>query len=151
MKRLFGEPSAQYTPEQVKFGGVPGMLDVAGRVKPVGDIDIGRMLWAGEVLDESQRFNKALRDIAVRADLYPKDSWGPAMLRGIEREAVIDAVLLSMYWHKPVDASPREQIGLEIKFLQRRAQWEHCRQRMHPVVVYFNKPQFQAFQGRQLR
>ena len=31
--------------------------------------------------------------------------WGPAMLRRIERDADIDVVLLSIYWHKPADAS----------------------------------------------
>ena len=42
----------------VYFGGVLGMLDVADRVKPVEDIDIGRTRWAHEVLDETQRFIK---------------------------------------------------------------------------------------------
>ena len=54
---MVGESSAQYTPEKVKFGGAPGRLEVADRGKPVADIDIGRMRWACEVLDESQRFS----------------------------------------------------------------------------------------------
>ena len=41
----------------------------------------------------------------MRGDLYPKDSWNPATLRRIERGVDIDAVLLSMCWRKPADAS----------------------------------------------
>ena len=59
MNNMVDESSAQYTSEEVKFGGVLGTLDVADRVKPVEDVDIGRMRWACEVLDETQRFSKA--------------------------------------------------------------------------------------------
>ena len=102
---MVGESSARFTPEEVKFGGVLGMLNVADRAKLVEDIDIGRVRWACEVVYETQSFNKVLGDIAVCGDLYPKDSWGPAMLRRIERDAGIDAVLLPIYWHRPADAS----------------------------------------------
>ena len=54
---MVGEPSAQYTQYEVKFGGVLGTLDAADRVKPVEDIDIGRMRWARGVFDEPQRFS----------------------------------------------------------------------------------------------
>eukprot|EP00974_Lingulodinium_polyedra_P000450 45217-Lingulodinium_polyedra.AAC.1 len=50
MKKLGGS----YTPDQVKFGGVRGMLDLADRVKPISDMDTGRMRWACELLDETQ-------------------------------------------------------------------------------------------------
>jgi len=104
IKKMVGESSARYIPEEVKLGGVHGMLDVADRVKPVEDIDIVRTSWAREVLDEPQRFSKVSGDIAVRGDLYPKDSWDPAMLRRIERGVDIEAMLLSIYWHKPAYA-----------------------------------------------
>eukprot|EP00974_Lingulodinium_polyedra_P092333 8946505-Lingulodinium_polyedra.AAC.1 len=42
MKKLGGggDPG-QYRSDQVKFGGVLGMLGVSGRVKPVSDMDVG--------------------------------------------------------------------------------------------------------------
>ena len=60
MQNFVGESSTQYTPEEVKFGGVLGMFDVADRVNPVKYKDIGRMHWAREVFDATQRFSKAL-------------------------------------------------------------------------------------------
>ena len=92
MRKMVGESSAQYTPEEVKCGVALGMLEVADRVKPVEDIDIGRTRWACEGLEETQRFRKVLGDIAVRGDLYAKGSWDPTMLRRIEHDADIDAV-----------------------------------------------------------
>ena len=62
---MVGESSTQYTSDEVKFGGVLGVLDVADRVQPVDDIDIGRMRWACEVLDETQRFSKVLGNCGV--------------------------------------------------------------------------------------
>ena len=41
----------------------------------------------------------------MRGDLYPKDSWDPAMLLRIERDADIDAALLSICWRKLADAA----------------------------------------------
>ena len=41
----------------------------------------------------------------MRGDIYPKGSWGPTVIRRIERDVDIDAVLLSIYWRKPADAS----------------------------------------------
>ena len=60
---MVGEPSAQYTQYEVKFGGVLGTLDAADRVKPVEDIDIGRTRWACEVLGETQRFSEVFLGI----------------------------------------------------------------------------------------
>ena len=39
-------------PDAVKFGGCFGMLDLEDRVKPFDELDVGRMRWACEVLDE---------------------------------------------------------------------------------------------------
>ena len=83
MKKLIGELATQYSPEEVKFGGVLGMLDVAYRVQPVDDIDIARMRWACKVLDETHIFRTALGDLAARGDIYSRDTWGPALLRRI--------------------------------------------------------------------
>ena len=100
-KKLQGETSTPYRPEEVKFGGVLGMLDVADRVKPITELDAGRMRWACELLDQGQKFNKVLGDIAVRGEFTGDDTWSPASLRRVERDAEIDVVLLSLYWHKP--------------------------------------------------
>ena len=105
MKKLAGDHPTQYVPDSVKFGGVLGMLDVTDRVKPISEMDVGRMRWACGVLDETHKFSKVVGDIAVRGDMLSRDSWEPAMLRRVERDADIDVVLLSIYWHRPSDAN----------------------------------------------
>ena len=73
---MVGESSTQYTSDEVKFGGVLGMLDVVDRVAPVVDTDSGRARWARDVLDEAQRFSKVLGDNAVRGEITAKGTWG---------------------------------------------------------------------------
>ena len=72
MKKMVGESSAQHTPEEVKFGGLLGMLDVADRVEPLEDIGIGRMRCACEVLDGTQRFSKVLGTLRRVGILIPR-------------------------------------------------------------------------------
>ena len=72
MKKMVGESSAQDTPEEVKFGGVLGMLNVADRVKPVEDIDIGRVRLACEVLDEPERFSKVVGTLRCVGIFIPR-------------------------------------------------------------------------------
>ena len=78
MKKLIGESSTQYSPEEVKFSGALGMLDEAYRAQPVGDIDIARMRGACEVLDEAQRFNTAFGGFAACVDLFSQRHVGPS-------------------------------------------------------------------------
>ena len=74
MQNMVGESSAQRSPEEVKFGGVLVLLGVAADcVKPVHGIDIGRVGWAREALGQTQRFNKALDDIAAHGGLIFDD------------------------------------------------------------------------------
>ena len=94
MNNMVGESCAQYTLVEVKFHGALGMLDVADRVKPVADIDIGRMRWACEVLDGTKRFRKVFGDIAQRGGLYPKGALGPTMLRQTERKGTMVSLVL---------------------------------------------------------
>ena len=96
--KLFG---AGYSPDETKFGGVLGWLDLGDRSKPITDMDVGRMRWAAETLDETQKYGKILGDIAVRAEFPASESWTPSMLRRVDLDATIDVVCLSLYWHKP--------------------------------------------------
>ena len=94
-----------YTAEEVKFGGVLGMLDLEDRAKPTSEMDTGRMKWACELLDSTHRFSKILGDIVVRAEFPSDDNWAPGVLRRVEADAVIDVVCLSLFWHKPKNAA----------------------------------------------
>ena len=88
-------------PDSVKFGGCFGMLNLEDRIKPFDELDIGRMRWACEVLDETRKVSKVLGDIVVRADVPDTDTFQAAALRRVERDADIDVVILSIYWHRP--------------------------------------------------
>ena len=101
LKKLNGDGAAAYLPDEVKFGGVLGWLDLSDRVKDIKDMDVGRMRWACEVLDETHKFSKVLGDIVVRGEFAAADVWAPAVLRRVESDAAIDVVCLSIYWHMP--------------------------------------------------
>ena len=67
--------AGQYAPDAVKFGGTLGLLNVTDRVAPISDMDVGRMRWACEVLDETHRISMVLGDIAVRGEIESKEAW----------------------------------------------------------------------------
>ena len=98
---LHGTSDASYLPDEVKFGGVLGWLDLDDRTKPMSEMDVGRMRWACEVLDETHKFGKVVQDIVVRGDFLSSDTWQSAALRRVDVDAAIDVVCLSIYWHKP--------------------------------------------------
>ena len=96
---------ATYAADEVKFGGALGFLDLEDRAKDMSEMDVGKMRWACETLDETQKFSKVLGDIAVRAEIAARDAWEPRMLRRVDGDAGIDVVCLSLFWHKPSDNS----------------------------------------------
>ena len=49
-----------FAPDAVKFGGCFGMLNLEDRIKPFDELDVGRMRWACEVLDETRRVSQVL-------------------------------------------------------------------------------------------
>ena len=55
-----------YSADEVKFGGAFGFLDLEDRAKEMSEMDVGRMRWACETLDESHKFNIIVGDIVVR-------------------------------------------------------------------------------------
>ena len=117
------EDGNQYVPDEVKFGGVLGWLDLDDRTKPMSEMDIGRMRWACEVLDETRKFSKALGDIVVRADITSTDAWQAGMLRRVDVDASIDVVCLSIYWHKPqndADEHPLNNLCRDLVFSAQR-------------------------------
>ena len=64
-----------YAADEVKFGGVLGILDLEDRAKEMSEMDVGRMRWACEILDETQKFSKILGDIVVRSEFASCDVW----------------------------------------------------------------------------
>ena len=94
---------ATYSTDEVKFGGVLGILDLEDRAKGMSEMDVGRMRWACESLDESHKFSKILGDVMVRGEFPVTDAWQPAMLRRVDLDVAIDVVCLSLYWHKPLN------------------------------------------------
>ena len=115
--------TAQYSPDAVKFGGTLGMLNVRDRVAPISDMDVARMRYGCEVLDETHRFSKVLEDIAVHGEIESKDEWAAGDLRRVERDAEIDVVLMSIYWHMPSDASqthPLKDLARDLEFSAQR-------------------------------
>ena len=97
-KEVLSKMKQNFAPYVVKLGGCLGMLDLEDRVKPFDELDVGRMRWACEVLDETHKFNKVLGDIVVRADVPNLDTFEAAVLQWVERDADIDVVLLFIYW-----------------------------------------------------
>ena len=77
------------------------MLNLEDRIKPFDELDVGRMRWACEVLDETRKVSQVLGDIAVRSDFLEADTFQAAALQRVERDADIDVVILSIYWHRP--------------------------------------------------
>ena len=90
-----------YSADEVKFGGALGFLDLEDRAKEMSEMDVGRMRWACETLDETHKFSKILGDIAVRAEFASTETWQPGALRRVDGGAAIDVVCLSLFWHKP--------------------------------------------------
>ncbi len=81
-----------YTPDLAKFGGTLAMLSLTERVAPYSDMDVGRVRWACETLDVTDRFSEVLGDIAVLGEIEATESWTPGALRRVERDAEIDVV-----------------------------------------------------------
>ena len=81
---------ATYSTDEVKFGGVLGILDLEDRTKEMREMDVGRMRWACETLDETHKFSKILGDIAVRGGFTSTDAWEAAMLRRVDIDSAID-------------------------------------------------------------
>eukprot|EP00974_Lingulodinium_polyedra_P080638 7812846-Lingulodinium_polyedra.AAC.1 len=62
------------------------MLDVTDRVKPVSDMDVGRVRWAFELLDETHKFSTVSGDIAACGEFVASETWAPGMLRLVDRD-----------------------------------------------------------------
>ena len=102
LKRLgLGSDEITYSADEVKFGGALGFLDLEDRAKEMSEMDVGRMRWACETLDETHKFSKILGDIAVRAEFASTETWQPGALRRVDGDAAIDVVCLSLFWHRP--------------------------------------------------
>ena len=67
-KEVLSKMKQNFAPYVVKLGGCLGMLDLEDRVKPFDELDVGRMRWACEVLDETEKISRVLGDIVVRSD-----------------------------------------------------------------------------------
>lgn len=109
-------------PDSVIFGGALGMLDLQDRVKPFPILDVGRMRWACEALDQEGKIGKVLDQVAVRSQ-FDASALTFSMLRRVERDADIDVVCLSLYWHKPgIDAAehPLKEMCRDIVFSAQR-------------------------------
>ena len=106
LKKLgLGDDEKAYSPDEVKFGGTLGFLDLQDRAKEMSEMDVGRMRWACELLDETHKFSKILGDMAVRAEFASTEMWQPGALRRVDGDAAIDVVCLSLFWHKTSDDS----------------------------------------------
>ena len=98
-------------------------MDLEDRTKPMSELDVGRMQWACEVLDETRKFGKLSQDIVVRGDFLSGDTWKSAALRRVDVDAEFDAVCLSIYWHKPQnvqDEHPRKNLCRDLIFSAQR-------------------------------
>ena len=84
----------------VVFGGCLGLLDLDHRIHDSSLMDLGRMRWACARLDQDQKFSK-LGPISVRMD---------SALQRLERDADVDVMLLSIYWHKPTEAGAQHPL-----------------------------------------
>ena len=95
-KEVLSKMKQNFAPDAVKFGGCFGMLDLEDRIKPFDELDVGRMRWACEVLDETRKVSQVLGDIVVRSDFLEADTFQATTLRRVECDADIDVVILSI-------------------------------------------------------
>ena len=86
-------------PDAIIFGGTFGMLDLGDRVKALPAMDVGRMRWACEVLDQEHKFSKLLGQIVVRGDFVTTDSF--YSLRRVERDADRCGVFVAILAYAP--------------------------------------------------
>ena len=93
--------SKQFGANAVAFGGVLGMVGLNGRVKPLSQLDVGRVRRAREVLGQERSAHKLLGSIEVRAGVSSGVALGN--LQRVERDADFDMLCLSIWWHKPSD------------------------------------------------
>ena len=97
LKKLGAEASGTaYSADEVKFGGALGFLDLEDRTKEMSEMDVGRMRWACETLDETHKFSRLLQHIAVRSEFAALDEWEPGLLRRVDVDAPIDVVCLAI-------------------------------------------------------
>ena len=73
---VLGKMTGPLASDSVTFGGTLSMLDLSDRVKPMDQLDVGRMWWACEVLDQDRSLRRLLGRIAVRADLTAGAQFG---------------------------------------------------------------------------
>ena len=101
---VLAKMTGPHASDSVMFGGTLSMLDLSDRVKPMDQLDVGRMWWACEVLDQDRSLRRLLGSIVVRADFKA----GPEFLnlKRVERDADIDVLCLSIWWHKPASQGP---------------------------------------------
>ena len=91
---------------KVMFPGTLFMMDLKARVKPAEEADVARMSWAAARLDESGDAASVLTGISVRAEFLQdkmEDGQGRqhyVNLQRVERDAEIDVICLSVYWHR---------------------------------------------------
>ena len=72
---VLGKMTGPLASDSVTFGGTLSMLDLSDRVKPMDQLDVGRMRWACEVLDQDRSLRRLLGSIVVA--FWPKlfGSW----------------------------------------------------------------------------
>ena len=72
---VLAKMTGPHASDSVMFGGTLSMLDLSDRVKPMDQLDVGRMWWACEVLDQDRSLRRLLGSIVVA--FWPKlfGSW----------------------------------------------------------------------------
>ena len=116
--RMTGEFGA----DSVLFGGVFGYLDFGDRVKPLDQLDLGRMRWAAQVLDQDRTIRKLCEQVAVKMEALPDGSTFEKLQR-VERDEDIDMVCLALWWNRPAEENavhPMKDMCRDVVFCAQR-------------------------------
>ena len=87
-------------PVTMSFSATIWMLDLSHRLLGIDKLDLARMRWAVEQVQDSGSLHKVMDGLPVAAESVP-DAEDYKGLRKIERDADLDAVILAIYWNRP--------------------------------------------------
>ena len=94
--------TGEFAADSALFGGVFGYLDLRDRVKPLDQLDLGRMRWAAQVLDQDRTIRRLCEQVVVKMEALPDGSTFEKLQR-VERDADIDMVCLALWWNRLAD------------------------------------------------
>ena len=120
-KDVFEQYKKVQAPVSMSFSATIWMLNLAHRLIGIDKLDLARMRWALELIQETRSLHKVMDGFPVAAESVP-DADEFSGLRKIERDADLDAVVLVIYWNRPADPTQKHPWHGHLRDLHFKAQ-----------------------------